>query len=94
MVQHEPSLKTSIKNAEDLIENNKRQGKEDGAQQLQKLRYNTADLKVRFESVSTQYIHIIFTSRSILLGKNVIKCYAPFLLSKFLNIMEPFRLLS
>lgn len=53
MVQHEPSLKTSIKNAEDLIENNKRQGKEDGAQQLQKLRYNTADLKVRFESVST-----------------------------------------
>ncbi|KAL3854340.1 hypothetical protein ACJMK2_013613, partial [Sinanodonta woodiana] len=43
-------LRSSIKKAEDLIENNKGEMKEEGTQQLQKLRSSTTDLKVRLDA--------------------------------------------
>lgn len=50
---HEDDVKLSIQQAEDLIDNNRGvEKKNDGAQQLQKLKFNTADLKVRFDDVS------------------------------------------
>ncbi|XP_076088399.1 microtubule-actin cross-linking factor 1, isoforms 6/7-like isoform X5 [Mytilus galloprovincialis] len=53
--KHEDEVKTSIKQAEELIENNRTvDKKDDGAQQLQKLKFNTADLKVRFNDASTE----------------------------------------
>jgi hypothetical protein len=52
-LKHEDEVKTSIKQAEDLIDNNRTvEKKDDGAQQLQKLKFNTTDLKVRFDDVS------------------------------------------
>jgi len=42
----------SIKQAESLVENNKPASKDEGAQQLQKLKSSTTDLKVRLDSVS------------------------------------------
>ncbi|XP_021351800.1 dystonin-like isoform X3 [Mizuhopecten yessoensis] len=50
IANHEPEVTSSIKQSEELIENNKSQMKEDGAQQLQKLRFNVSDLKVRFDA--------------------------------------------
>ena len=53
ILKHEDEVKTSIKQAEDLIDNNRTvEKKDDGAQQLQKLKFNTTDLKVRFDDVS------------------------------------------
>lgn len=57
MVTHEPQITTAISQAEELLSNNKTDKKEDEIQQIQKLRYNVADLKVRFDTVS---INIIF----------------------------------
>lgn len=49
-------MTTSIKQAEELIDNNQTDRKEDGAQQIQKLRFNISDLKIRFNAVCSPYI--------------------------------------
>lgn len=46
----------SIKQAEDLVVNNKGDKKDETAQQLQKLKSSTADLKVRFDTVSWGFL--------------------------------------
>ena len=45
-------VQASIKEALDSVENNKADKKDEGAQQLQKLKSSTTDLKVRFDTVS------------------------------------------
>ncbi|KAK3083433.1 hypothetical protein FSP39_022457, partial [Pinctada imbricata] len=50
MTKRKPGVTDSIRQSEELIENNKSQKKEDAAQQLKKLRSNVADLKVRFDA--------------------------------------------
>ncbi|XP_067685972.1 microtubule-actin cross-linking factor 1, isoforms 6/7-like isoform X1 [Haliotis asinina] len=52
--EREPAVRSAIKQAEDLIENNKGVKKDEGDQQIKKLRYNTADLKVRFDAASNE----------------------------------------
>ncbi|ESO82078.1 hypothetical protein LOTGIDRAFT_237159 [Lottia gigantea] len=49
----EQELRQSVKQSEDLIENNKGKQESDGAQQYKKLRYNTSELKVRLDSAAT-----------------------------------------
>lgn len=51
-------MTTSIKQAEELIDNNQTDRKEDGAQQIQKLRFNVSDLKIRFNAVCSSHIFI------------------------------------
>lgn len=56
MVRRKIGVTTSIKQAEELIDNNQTDRKEDGAQQIQKLRFNVSDLKIRFNAVCSPYI--------------------------------------
>ena len=51
MVKRKAGVASSIKQAEELVENNQTDRKEDGAQQIQKLRFNVSDLKIRFNAV-------------------------------------------
>lgn len=50
--EKETEMKQAVHLAEELIENNKGDKKDEGAQQLQKLKSSTTDLKVRLDSVS------------------------------------------
>ncbi|KAL5005910.1 hypothetical protein ScPMuIL_017068 [Solemya velum] len=52
--EHEPRVKSAIEKSETLVEDNKLQNKDDGAQQIQKLKYSTSDLKVRFSAACTE----------------------------------------
>lgn len=52
MVKRKAGVTASINHAEEMINNNQKDRKEDGAQQFQKLRFNVSDLKIRFNAVS------------------------------------------
>ncbi|XP_041374834.1 LOW QUALITY PROTEIN: microtubule-actin cross-linking factor 1-like [Gigantopelta aegis] len=52
--QKEPIVRCAIRQAEELIETNKDSRENDTVQQFKKLRYNTSDLKVRFDVAATE----------------------------------------
>ena len=54
----EDDIKQSIQTAEELVQTTKVDKKDESAQQLQKLKSSTADLRVRFDSVSSYNIHL------------------------------------
>lgn len=56
----EEDIKQSIETAESLVENKKVDKKDESAQQLQKLKSSTADLRVRLDSVSTDYCKTLY----------------------------------
>lgn len=61
--KEEPVVKSTLAHAEELLGTSNQSKKVEKDQQYQKLRYNTSDLKVRFDAVSTFF----FISCNVLL---------------------------
>ena len=59
--KEEPVVKSTLAHAEELLGTSNQSKKVEKDQQYQKLRYNTSDLKVRFDAVSTfLFINLFF----------------------------------
>lgn len=56
--KEEPVVKSTLAHAEELLGTSNQSKKVEKDQQYQKLRYNTSDLKVRFDAVSTLFCFI------------------------------------
>ena len=52
-------IQASIKEALESVDNNRANKKDEGAQQLQKLKSSTTDVKVRFDTVSWYFSNLV-----------------------------------